>query len=241
MMKLPKNISPCPIIEAIFEVRFDSGLPGDAIFGIAYNSFKEEYPNLIKLPILQLPEQIRNSDPALMYNPHYQLRNNNFIAQIGPKVISIAKQKPYGTWEIFYDKIVSTFKNVADLNIITNINRIALKYVNFFPNCNIIDNSNLTLSLGGVPLDSEAISLETTVTTIDSVSVLKILTNATITLNNTKMAGSIADIDTVLSKIPEDIDLNDLGRYATTLHQDEKQLFYKILSEDYMETLEVTY
>ncbi|MGM0655694.1 MAG: TIGR04255 family protein [Thermodesulfobacteriota bacterium] len=241
MMELPKDINPCPIMEALFEVRFDSGLPGDAIFGIVYNSFKEEYPNLIKLPILQLPEQIRNSDPALVYNPHYQLRNDEFVVQIGPKVISIAKQKPYETWKPFHSKIVSTFKDVAGLNIITNISRIALKYINFFQDCNIVDNSNLTIALDGESLDSKAISLETKITMNNSVSILKVLTNATIAQNNTKMTGSIVDIDTVLAKIPENINLNDLGDYAATLHQDEKQLFYKILSEDYMKTLEVTY
>jgi len=42
MVPLPKSIETCPIIEAIFEIRFESTVPGDAIFGIIYNEFKTE-------------------------------------------------------------------------------------------------------------------------------------------------------------------------------------------------------
>ena len=65
MEKLPISIDPCPIIEAIFEIRFESSFPGDAIFGIIYNCFKDEYQTVEQLPILQLPAAVRTQDPAL--------------------------------------------------------------------------------------------------------------------------------------------------------------------------------
>ena len=46
MEKLPISISPCPIIEAIFEVRFEASVPGDAISGIIFNEFKNEFQNV---------------------------------------------------------------------------------------------------------------------------------------------------------------------------------------------------
>ena len=83
-MKLPKKITPCPIVEAIVEVRFESDIPEDAIFGVIYSKFKEEYSDLEKTALLQLPEQIRSKDPSLKFKPYYKLRNENFILQIGP-------------------------------------------------------------------------------------------------------------------------------------------------------------
>jgi len=47
MDRLPVSINPCPIAEAIFEVRFETTYPGDAIFGIIYNPFKDEFPKPI--------------------------------------------------------------------------------------------------------------------------------------------------------------------------------------------------
>ena len=104
-MQLPKKITPCPIAEAIVEIRFDSNpdIPADAIWGIIYNSFKEEYSfkSIEKLPILQIPEPVRLNDPALIYKPNYKLSNEKFIFQIGPKVISLASAPNYIGWRIF--------------------------------------------------------------------------------------------------------------------------------------------
>ena len=70
-MAAPKKITPCPIIESVVEIRFDSAIPAEAIFGVVYNAFNDIFPNKpINLPILQIPEQIRNSDPNLQYKPH---------------------------------------------------------------------------------------------------------------------------------------------------------------------------
>ena len=65
-MKLPKEISPCPIIDTVIEIRFESTMPKEAkeaIFGIIFNEFNDRYPSLEKLPILQIPEAIREADP----------------------------------------------------------------------------------------------------------------------------------------------------------------------------------
>jgi uncharacterized protein (TIGR04255 family) len=69
-IQLPKKISPCPITEAIVELRFESDIPNDAVFGIVYQDFKTDYPVLEDLPILQLPESIRKQDKALHYKPY---------------------------------------------------------------------------------------------------------------------------------------------------------------------------
>ena len=70
-MQIPKKITPCPILEAIVEIRFEPEEPDDAIFGIIYNQFKKSFPEIEKLPILQIPDQFRSKDPNLIYKPHY--------------------------------------------------------------------------------------------------------------------------------------------------------------------------
>ncbi|KJR40515.1 hypothetical protein MCHI_003591, partial [Candidatus Magnetoovum chiemensis] len=49
IMALPKKITPCPIIEAIVEIRFSTDLLSDVIIGIVYKSLKDKYPRLNKL------------------------------------------------------------------------------------------------------------------------------------------------------------------------------------------------
>lgn len=70
----PKKISPCPIVEASVEIRFTSEVLPDAIFGIIYQAFKDEFSSKPeKLPILQLPEQIRSMDRNLKISTLLQI------------------------------------------------------------------------------------------------------------------------------------------------------------------------
>ena len=78
MNRLPVSIQPCPIVEAIFEIRFESSYPRDAIFGIIYKQFKDEFHKVIQLPVLQLPAAVREQDPNLKFTPHYKISADNF-------------------------------------------------------------------------------------------------------------------------------------------------------------------
>ena len=52
MTEIPSKIDPCPIKEVAFEIRFTSSIPEDAIFGIVFDQFKEDYENKAEaLPI----------------------------------------------------------------------------------------------------------------------------------------------------------------------------------------------
>ncbi|MFH2124995.1 MAG: TIGR04255 family protein, partial [Pseudomonadota bacterium] len=67
---LPKKITPCPLLEAVSEIRFSSKIEGAAVFGMLYEKLKSDYPGDVKkLPILQLPEQVRASEPSLKFKP----------------------------------------------------------------------------------------------------------------------------------------------------------------------------
>jgi uncharacterized protein (TIGR04255 family) len=74
-MEIPIKISPSPIVDSILELRFTTSLHHDAIFGIVYSAFKADYQKHESLPILQLPEPVRKTDPNLKFKPYYRLLN----------------------------------------------------------------------------------------------------------------------------------------------------------------------
>jgi len=240
-MTLPTNIDPCPILESIFEIRFVADLPGDAIFGVVYNHFKKDYPDLEKLPILQIPEQIRSQDPNLMCQPSYRLKNDRYLIQIGPKVLNIVSRASYGTWGEFSDKINATFNDIDKLGIVKEIEKVSLRYVNFFENTKIIDKSNLSISLKSKLLSSNDINLDVQIMNQETNSLLKILTSAGVQIKDVVKKGSVVDIETCLNKIDEGLSCESLKTVADILHADTKALFYKLLSDSYIDSLEVTY
>lgn len=237
MTQLPKKISPCPIKESVFEIRFDSDFPEDAIFGVLYEKFKEQYANVEQLPILQLPQVVRSQDPNLIYAPHYKLTHENTTIQIGPKVFSLARAGEYIGWDVFYDEIIDIYNKVEETNIISKLQRVALRYINIFENMNILDHAAFKAYLGSNILNGEKINFSAEIPSEKSVLQLKIINAAEFIISNNAIRGSIIDIDSPVNR--DDFDsFSDAIKYS---HEQEKILFYKVLGEDFIKTLNPEY
>ena len=138
-VKLPKKIEPCPILEAVIELRFSTSFPHDAIFGIIYKEFKDLYPKVEPLPILQLPEIVRREDKNLLYKPYYKLHSrDSYILQVGARMISLVRLAPYSGWREFSERFRYIAKKVDELKIIDSYVRIGIRYINEFEG-NIFD------------------------------------------------------------------------------------------------------
>lgn len=239
-MQIPKKITPCPIAEAIFEIRFDSVMPGDAIFGTFYKEFKDEFTEFTKLPILQLPEVVRSRDQNLIHSPHYKLKKDNFLLQIGPKVFSLVNLKEYSGWDTFSQKILDTVGKINETGAVNQLTRVGLRYVNFFENLDIYDKTNLKLMLSEEPLEASKIDLTAEVQTEKCVSRVKIANNATIGIEGKITNGSIIDIDVVYKNNKDNI-FENLRNVLETTHADEKFLFFSLLEAEYIRTLNPEY
>jgi len=237
MNRLPKKISPCPILEAIFEMRFDSNLPEDAIFGVLYNKFQDEYQNVEPLPILQLPQVVRAQDPNLIYAPHYKLSNENTVIQIGPKVFSLANVGEYAGWDRFSEQIQSIYNKIEETKIVFTVNRIALRYINIFEDTNILLGTNFKASLGDESLNDQKINFAAEISSSNSISQLKIINSAEAIISGRQIKGSIIDIDSA-------VNLQNFDTFLSAIecsHIEEKTLFYKVLGQDFIKKFNPEY
>lgn len=228
-VRLPKKIDPCPILEAIVELRFDSTFPNDAIFGIIYKEFQDDYPNVEQLPILQLPEIVRKKDPNLNYKPCYKLhKNKEFVFQVGAKMVSLAMLKPYTGWELFSKKLHDHIERIGSLNILKSYSRIGIRYINGF-DCNVFEKINLSVDMDSQSLTHFDTSMRLDIPTGSFTSALNIVNNAQVTKANGVCKGSIIDIDTFQENPTGDInDLLEVG------HVEEKKLFFTLLKQDFI-------
>jgi len=240
-LKLPKKITPCPIIESIIEIRFDSAIPPDAIFGVVYNSFNKVFPNKPEnLPILQIPAQIRNNDPNLLYKPHYRLSNDTFLFLVGPKSISLINKGEYVGWSIFSPKIVECFQKIKEIQIIKNTKRFGLRYINFFEKLNIYNEMNLKLSLNEDSLTGNKTVIRTSLPKGEFTSRLQISNDSKIEHNDTKKHGSIIDIDLYLEEDGSSI----IDRFDSILedaHNREKEIFFSFFKEEFLKKFNPEY
>lgn len=231
-MKLPVKITPCPIIEAVVEIRFKSNFPQEAIFGILYNDIKTNYTGLKKLPILEIPESIRLNDVNLQYAPYYKLNKDNFILQIGAKVLSIAITEKYLSWNDFKNEILEIFRIVKQLNIINTIDRIGMRYLNLF-NLDIFQKIKFKMQLD----EKEIINTQKNIIRLELLNdninqIIQLSNNSDFKISNRLLHGSIIDIDTFITNIDSLDKVNE--SFFDVMHEYEKKLFFSYLKDDFL-------
>lgn len=232
-----KQIKNCPIIESTFEIQFETSLPKGAVFGVLFNLLKTDYPNAISLPFSQIPEDIRLTDPNLKYKPSHKVTDGNFSIFIGENVISFASPQIYPGWDKIYPKLIKFFNVLKKSSILTKVERFTLRYLNFFE-LDIVDKINLKIEMMGTNYKSSNILFRTEIQKEEFVQVLQISNNVTLKNNTINKKGSIIDISCVLIS-PENFLINyDLIEKA---HKIEKDLFFGLLTESYINTLNPTY
>lgn len=233
--KLPKSIENCPIIDSLIEIRFKSKINHNAIFGIIYNSLRSDFHNVENLPILQIPEAIRMSDPNLKYKPLYRISNKDYVVQIGTDVLAIGAYPKYVGWNKFSKTIFDILDKIESLKIIGEVERLAIRYINFFEE-NIFENIKLEVNLGGSSIINEKSVFRTEINHGKFNSVLQISNDA----KSENKLGSIIDIDCSKTK-----GLQDFFKNKESLinegHQIEKELFFKLITDDYLRKLNPTY
>ena len=226
---LPKVIDPCPIIDAIVELRFEPTVEADAVFGILYNIFKESYPKLLKLPILQLPEAFRQ-EKDLMYQPHYKMMNDRFAFQVGPRAITVSCLDKYVGWTDFYNEIKSCVTKIEGANLIGEYQRLGIRYINFFT-INIFE--KIQLQLNGADMKSDFSSLRTEKSVGKLKCILQVNNHVTIQRQTERITGSVIDIDIVALYNPELF--KDVVSLIDDAHTQEKQTFFDLIGDFVLE------
>jgi uncharacterized protein (TIGR04255 family) len=240
-MKIPKEIDNCPIVDSVVELRFISSIFPNAVFGLIFSSLQADFPNVEKLPILQIPEQLRDSDPNFKYKAQYRLiSRDGFSVQIGPDVLVIGAPIPYPGWSSFFEKIKLVIENVYNTGVIEEVIRLGVRFINFF-DLDIFENINLEISIDSTSHKSRNTQLRTEIEKDGFLNTLNIANNARQTIVNKKdRIGSIIDIDTFKEYKNEDFKkiFETEIEYA---HKSEKEIFFNLLKTEYLESFNPKY
>lgn len=238
-MTLPIQLGHSPISEAAVEIRFDTTLPSDAVFGMTYGTLKEDYPTVEKLPILQLPEALREGEPNLQFQPQYRLRRGNFLVQIGPRTLSIVAIDRYPGWTAFRGEIVSVFNRVRDLGIIARVTRFGLRYIDFF-DLNIFEKIGVQVLVRNEDKAQQKLIARVEQPNGNYFTTLMVSNDATKDVPSGPRKGSVLDLDTFLPDGADDF-FDRMTNILDDAHDIEKNLFFALLRPDFLDELKPTY
>lgn len=242
-MKIPAEIDPCPISEAIMEVRFESNFSEAPIFGMIFSQIKEKFSETEPLPILEVPIHVRNQDPNLKFLPLYRIyskETKNFIIQIGPNVFSVIVTNEYSGWKSFKELIDFGLKALENSGVVKKITRLGLRYINFFHG-NILHKSNLNISLSNDDLADFHSNIRLEIPEGLFLNKLSINVPAFKKDKDNLIKGSVIDIDTIREGDMPDF-FSEKDAILEEIHNIEKKLFSRLLSEEYVKSLKkITY
>lgn len=236
-MPLPKEITPNPLIGSTVEIRINSDIDKKKLLSTVFTQFQNDLPTLTHSSI---PEQIKALDPKLHFTPDYVLSNDNYSLSFSTRVISFENTSDYTLWANYYPFIINSLKRFYSLGIIKSIDRIGVRYASIFENTPSIsevlketpiihfENYKPRFGLFNCDLSNDRINMH-----------LQIAGNAAVTKNNKIRTGCLIDIDAfIMKKIEPD---ENVFTIIEELHQEEKELFWELLSDSFKEKLNVKY
>lgn len=227
--KLPVRISPCPIAEAIVELRFESlNMPVEVFLGSIYEHFKNKNPKLEKLPILDLPAVLRDTDPGLLFSPYYRFTVGEFQLQFGPRSFAVVNPKEYAGWTNYSTLIRDSFDFLEREGILQNPSRLGLRYISFFEGKDILSSLKVGLDLSGNSMIPASNIIRSEFNYQNFRCIVQLGNN---TLLNNEISGSTIDLDIIKE---EKMSLKELASIIDSAHELEKQIFFSLLKEDFL-------
>jgi uncharacterized protein (TIGR04255 family) len=120
------------IIEAICELRFESPVIPEVLYGRliddkAWADFEQR-----RLPAYDIPAPMRQADDTLRYAPVLELLNtkSNCSFRIGPQVASFHQRPPYGGWQSFRPMLTNVVEQLFSKSGGLTIKRLGFRYSN---------------------------------------------------------------------------------------------------------------
>ncbi len=230
------------IVEAIFELRFKPRQDdvGDLLPGLLYPALKAAYPELVRLPLAELPKQVRKSQPNLSYTPIHQMKGDGQIVSIGDQVVTVSVQKPYPGWGRFKSNINQVLTAVRDSGVAEEVGRVSMRYANIVAagqDAKDLSPYKVQFKLSSIETTGIGTHLRSEANINGCTAVMQIATGANSQLPDGKVAhGVLIDVDILMSAGVQNF-WTDTDAFLNTLHDTEKQIFFGLLEESTIDFL----
>lgn len=246
--KLPSKLGREPLIDAVFEVRFEAA-PGAAeiLPGLLFSRLKG-VQGIQSLPVAQVPEQVRNLDPNFRYMPTSRLLWGKYVVPIGAQVLGVGCKLPYPGWANFRTAILEVLQVLAEVPLVSRINRCSLKYIDLFEvpdNAAALQMFNIGITVGSERIENHNAQLRVEMPRGRFLHAISAITSASIGIDGvpTPKTGAILDVDTLVSGLNMAV-----GEFVTAapslideIHTSNKEIFFGCITPAGLQKLEPQY
>lgn len=246
-MKLPKKISPDRIKEAVVEIKYTSNVPFEVIIGLVFKALDDTYTYTdrpIDLPDLQGFEQ---KGILLDYEKQYFFLNSKIKLELKPNslIFTCLKQYSYISWLEYLPEIINTMDQIHNSGAFENFIRVGTRFISEYPNIDLNNCVKFSFSFGLPDVSSSNYSFKTE---------FEYLSNRVILRFNNKLGlfsiDSYEPVTAFISQIDIDVlrvinvkstNLEELFENLNSIHDIEKEIFFSVLKDDFLNSLNPEY
>lgn len=241
---IPVKLNKSPLLQTVFEIRYSGPFPPEALYGLLFPTIQRHSAQLHETGIQQLPAEIRNVDPNLIYQPYIFSDIGKYRFAIGPKSITFTCLREYDGWDNWKAFIDSFIYDIFTLGIINQVERIGVRYIDGFTDL-ILSNINASLQIASSTVQNAHTSIRTEILDGDSLVLLHIANGVYpehAGLVNKEGIQAIIDIDCIINLgIPCESFKTDYQSLLGKAHLINKRYFFGIIKESYLPTFEPIY
>lgn len=249
--KLPTKLAKEPLVDTVFEMRVASAVPLAAVLpGLLFTQLAQsgEAVTVEPHPNSQLPQAVRDSAPELAFIPLVRVALGPYIIQIGDRMVSIACPTPYPGWTEFRERIVHVLHVVLKTGLVTQINRVSLKYIDLFEESDVAKANSFFdwgITLGSHTVTTDMAFLRLEIARDDLMHAVMATSQATVRneISGWTKTGAILDVDTFVATSISDVQgfVEQIPSLVDKMHEANKEVFFDCLSASAIEALGAVY
>jgi uncharacterized protein (TIGR04255 family) len=247
-MSLPKRITPDSIIDAAVETRYASKYPFEILNGIIFSYLQESYRYTTRPLKPNIPLPTSNPITAITMNIGSQslFYNDAISIRLLPNALIFGCVENYIGWGQYSAEIARVLMAVGQIEQIDRWVRVGIRYTTEYVNTDLKDCTKFNFTFGMPEVQSTSTFFRTELRYRDANVILslnnKVPAIRQIPGENTAqvVATSTIDIDTIREPLAID-NIPELMAVLHSTHDTEKEIFFRLLKEEFLQTLKPEY
>lgn len=236
---IPKKLKQSPLTDVILEIRFDTKLSGESLYGRLYDTvFKDFSEKVESTPLLQLPAYIRDNDKNLKYKPLYRsLDKKDHVISLGTHSLIFEHLAPYTNWAEWNKLFYTILAKLNDTEIITKVTSCRFCSINCFKK-DITKLLNIDINIDNELLKSKPFSLYTQFD-LDLINIdLNVKNSANLPIGLETEVKSLISIDCHKEYKNKESFWESYKEDIENAHKVNKKVFFGIIKKELLDLLE---
>jgi uncharacterized protein (TIGR04255 family) len=245
LMKIPRKITPDNIKDSIVQIVFNPACPPELVIGrFEYHlqtmfEFKGGGPPSSK-QVFKLPDGNEFNFESGIAGGFFLDKKELVKVNVTSNTLTFNSFSGYPGWETMHGTIKSTVREMLEKGIIEAVLRIGVRFISQFNEIEIFQKLKLSLTLNISNKRFATTQIRSEYEEDGFKIILNILNNFPRTEKNVQQKFSTVDID-VIKFYASSNDINDINDGVDKAHFKQKSIFFSLLSDEYLRTLNPEY